>query len=259
MLQDTMGKEADISDTPKSEQKEQAPTAEEQLKSLQSKVQELTAEKERLDKGYKGLQQTLSAKDREIKKQTELESRIAGIQDTMELLATAIAEGKRGDTDNLGETPSQPGRNILKELQAKKQEQETKRQQETEKQTQAEYTHKADALYARAQAIFGEDDENIEHIEDLLMSGRYERAEARIVKAERSKGMKGEQSVETEDKKIERLVGERLKKELQDRGLLEEHSGYPSAGSSNAIDAMNKYIKGEITAEEAQKRGVKFD
>ena len=87
------GIEAELPET--KEQGKQTPTVEEQLKTLQSQVQALTTEKERLEGGYKGLQKTLSERDREMNKRADLDSRITGIQDTIELLAGAIPTKKK--------------------------------------------------------------------------------------------------------------------------------------------------------------------
>ena len=244
------GTETEELKTPEPEE-QQAPDPTEQLKTLQAQIQSLTEERERLDRGYKGLQKTLSEKDRETKKQANLDSRINGLQDTIELLATAIASG--GNAEEI--EPSQR-QDVLAELRKQRTTQEAKRKEEETKQTQQEYAQKADAIYERAKTAFANDDESLERVEDLLMNGRLDRAESRVVKAE---GKSNPNKGETEEQRAEKLAQEKFNKYLEERGLLEEYSGLPSAGSGTSQDAMKQYIEGKITADEAKKRGVKFD
>ena len=236
------------------------PTAEEQLKTLQSQVQALTTEKERLEGGYKGLQKTLSERDRDLRKQTDLESRIAGIQDTMELLAGAIqARGEIEETDfETRETKVKKGQDILGEMKKRRDADDAKRKQEENLRISQEYNQKADALYTRAKAVFGEGDETLERVEDLLIAGRLERAETRVSKAESAKGVKGNKTMETEEQRIERRASERLQAELEKRGLLEEFTSAPSGKMTSIAEATKLYKDGEITVEEARKRGVIF-
>ena len=63
---------------------------------------------------------------------------------------------------------------------------------------------------------------------------------------------------ETEEQRIERLATERLQKELEKRGLLTSETNHPSGGNLTKQQAMERYIKGEISADEAKKAGISF-
>tara|TARA_Y100000310_G_scaffold144390_1_gene143635 strand:+ start:11420 stop:12169 length:750 start_codon:yes stop_codon:yes gene_type:complete len=230
----------------------QTPTAEEQLKTLQDQVQALTSDKERLEGGYKGLQKTLSERDRESKKQADLENRIVNIQDTIELLATAVSS--RGDVDNLEPSERQ---DILTQIRKKRDDTDTKRKQQETEEGQREYIQKADALYNRAKAAFANDDDAIEKVEDLLINGRLDRAEARVSKAEEKKEIPKKEDMETEEQRVDKLAQAKFNQLLEERGLLEEYSARPSA-SGSVQEAMVAYSEGRITSDEARKRGVVF-
>ena len=231
---------------------DETPTQSPEMVALETKLAGLQVELEQTKKGLSTAHQTLTRKDEELKHRADLENRIDGLQDTMEILATAISA--RGEVEEFG---SEKRQDILAELKKRRNEQDAKTKQKELLDTQQEYARKADALYARAKAAFGNDDDAIERIEDLLGSGRLERAEARVMKAEQKTNPPKDNGKETEDQRIERLAEEKLRRHLEERGLLETY-GVTSSGSGTAQEAMGLYVKGKITAEEAQKRGVTF-
>lgn len=246
-----LGKEDENIQGTELEEENHPSTAEEQLKTLMSEIETLKAENARLDGGYKGIQRTLSERDKELKKQADFDSRLNGLQDTIEILATAVATG--GSIEDVD--PSQR-KDVLAELRKQREQQAAKRKVEQNQQEQQDYAQRADAVYSRAKEAFSDDDDALERVEELLMNGRIDRAEARVVKAEGQKGSTSKK--ETEEQKIERLTQEKLNKVLEERGLLEEFSGSPSSGTNNSQKAMRDYIDGKITADEAKKRGAEF-
>ncbi len=228
-------------ETPEAGKPEEETSTQTGLETLTTQLQKATVELEGLKKGYATVQQTLAERDREIKRRTDLESQIAGIQDTVELLATAIST--KGEVENLDGTERQ---DILTELKKKRNEQEAKRKQEETLRSQQEYNQKADTIYSRAKAIFGDDDEAIERIEDLLIQGRQERAEARVAKAEKSKQTT---SSEPEEKRIDRLADEKARKLMEEKGLLTSETGQPSAsGGVITAEWLAKASKEELKA-----------
>jgi len=249
-----IGKEDEVTLATEPDEETATPTTEEQLKTLESQLGVLKSENERLQGGYKGLQKTLSERDRDLKKQADLDSRINGLQDTIELLATAIATGRATEDVDVDQK-----QDVIALLKRQRQEQETRRKQESEALTQQEYAQRADAVYAEAQELLkdSDDPEQLIEIRDFLIDGKIDRAQARINKFKgKTPNMVGKR--ETEEQRIERLAQERLRKELEDRGLLEEISAIPSAALADSRKAMQEYISGAITAEQAEKRGVKF-
>jgi len=212
--------------------KDETPT--EDLAALSDQLSQLKIELEQTKKGLSTAHQTLTEKDRELKKRADLELQIGGIQETVELLATAIASGRQAESFEPAEK-----QDILADLTRKRADLEAKRKQAETEQTRLEYVQKADAIYARAKDAFGDDDDALERVEDLLGNGRLERAEARVSKAEQSKTKKPS---ETDEQRIERLVAERLTEELRKKGLLETHDGSPQGGT-DFEQARADYIK----------------
>ena len=241
-----------IQDT-KPEEENQPPTTEEQLKTLLSEIENLKAENTRLDGGYKGLQRTLSERDKELRKQADLDSRINGLQDTIEILATAVATG--GSIEDVD--PSQR-KDVLVELRKQREQQEAKRKVEQSQTEQQAYAQRADAVFSEATELLkdSDDPESLIEIKDFLMDGKIERAEARLGKLKGGKGSTSKK--ESEEQRIERLTQERLNKVLEERGLLEDFTNTPSSGTNNAHKAMQDYIDGKISADEAKKRGAEF-
>ena len=225
------------------------------VEAIQKQLVSLQMELDQTRKGLSTAHQTLTAKDKELKRQQDIESKIGGIEDRIELLATAFVT--RANPDEIGVAEARP--DVVKMLKQQREEQEAKRRQQDSLATQQEYAQKADALYTRAKAVFVDDDDAIERVEDLLANGRLERAEARVIKAEQKKTPVKDSKMETEAQRIDRLAEERLQKHLEERGLLETYSNTPSGSGGSALEATRQYAAGEITAEEARKRGTKFE
>ena len=233
------------------EQEAQAPTPEEQLKALQTQVEILTLEKGESDKSYKGLQRVLTQKDNEFKKQGDIDSRINGLQDTLEILATAVATGK-----NAEDIDPEQRQDVVALLKKQRAEQETKRKQDESQRSQQDYATQADTVYAEAQELLkdSDDPEQLIEIKDFLIDGKIDRAKARLGKI---KGKAPSQSKEPEEQRIERLAEEKSVAKLKERGLLEEFPSQPSARSSSWAETERKYAEGEIDTMEYSKARAK--
>jgi len=219
----------------------ETPTQVSELATLQAELEALKTQNQRLpelEKGFKSLQQTLTEKDKELKRRADLDSRIDGIQETIEVLATAMAS--RGDVEELDPEKRQ---DVLAELKKRRADQEAKAKQREITETQQEYAQKADSLFARAKIAFADDDEGIERVEDLLMSGRFERAEARVVKAEGKKVLAKDGKVETEEQRIDRLAEEKHRAYLEGKGLLDNYSSTPSSSVGEIPTSLEQYKK----------------
>ena len=223
------------------------------LEDLMAQVQNLSKELEQTKKGLSTAHQTITEKDKEIKRRQGLEQTITGIEERIELLATAMATGSRPDETGLTDSKDE----VLKALKQKKQEQDTKRKMDDELSAQMEFTKRADEIYGKAETIYGEDEDSLFNIRSLIRAGDLDLAERKLNKAAKAKETTTEKK-ETEEQRIERLATERLQKELEKRGLLTSETNHPSGGNLTKQQAMERYIKGEITADEAKKAGVSF-
>src|SRR3990167_189985 len=235
----------------KTTEKDQTTTP--KLEDLMAQVQNLSKELEQTKKGLSTAHQTITEKDKEIKRRQGLEQTITGIEERIELLATAMATGSRPDETGLTDSKDE----VLKALKQKKQEQDTKRKMDDELSAQMEFTKRADEIYGKAETIYGEDEDSLFNIRSLIRAGDLDLAERKINKAAKAKETTTA-TKETEEQRIERLATERLQKELEKRGLLTSETNHPSGGNLTKQQAMERYIKGEITADDAKKAGVSF-
>ena len=224
------------------------------LEDLMAQVQNLSKELEQTKKGLSTAHQTITEKDKEIKRRQGLEQTITGIEERIELLATAMATGSRPDETGLTDSKDE----VLKALKQKKQEQDSKRKVDEELSAQMEFTKRADEIYGKAETIYGEDEDSLFNIRSLIRAGDLDLADRKINKAAKAKETTTIKKEETEEQRIERLATEKLQKELEKRGLLTSETNHPSGGNLTKQQAMERYIKGEITADEAKKAGVSF-
>ena len=220
------------------------------IASLQATLSKLETELEQTKKGLSTAHQTLTQKDRELKTQSDLREEIRGLREDYEILAVGIAT--RGEEENLDGT-KRP--DILAELQKRRAIADSNRKAQEASLLAQEYNQKADNIYAQAQTLF--EGEDLKDIEDLLKSGNLVMAQREVRKASKGKStLTKELPKETDDERIEKRVQE----ELRRRGLLTSDDGITGGGKHLSVtNAMEKYSKGEITADEAAKFGVKFD
>jgi len=225
---DEEGKETEV---PQVEVK--TPTAEEELVTLKTQLSGLETELTQTKKGLSTAHATLTQRDTELKRRADLESQIGEIRDTVELLATAMATGMpREDAEDMSK---ESRGDVLKQLTQQRIQQEAKRKQE-------EYARNADAIHARAQVVFAEDEDALDKIEDLLMSGvpqRVARAEAKVAKAEQ-----GLTTVPKKEDNRQKDIEEAARKMLEAEGALKTNAGGPTGGGGKTysraeIDKMD--------------------
>ena len=219
---------------PKAEQAVVEPPAPEvDIVSLQSKLTKLETELEQTKKGLSTAHQTLTLKDRELKSQADLRAEVKGIREDMELLAVGFA------TRDEFEPTDDKRQNVLAELQKRRAASEVKLRADTEASARQEYNQRADAVYAQAQSIFGEgQEEKLEDIEDLLRTGNLARAEQRITRASKGKTTVTEPPKETDNERIAKGI----QAELTKRGLLDSDTGSPGGVSLSEEKIKADYI-----------------
>jgi len=228
------------------------PTIEEQLEAVKTELTVTREKLEQTDKGLRTAHQTLTEKDKQLKKQTDLNSRLDDLDERLKILAAMQAEGIRGEEAE--DITPEKRKGLLDHYETIEKQQADKRKQAEVKAQQDDYNQKADALYTRAKITFKDDEEGLEKIEDLLASGRFDRAEKKVANAEGSlpKG-------ENEADRIERLAEEKLLAKMKEKGMLPSDNSEPSGVGTSASKAMEEYVKGKITAEAAKKRGCVFN
>lgn len=238
--------EPEVEPTPSTAEKVE-PTPEEQVVTLQTQIQQQQAQLAEKDESYKGLQRTLNIKDSELKKYGGFDTRVGGLEERFELMAALLDRRLASGELEEGEKVE-----LKKEFADIKKRQVEAIKEEGIKSQQEEYSRKADVLFAEAKTVFKGDDESLEKVEDLLMSGRYERAEARVAKAKEIKvpNEPAKGSTETEEEVFERIA--------RKRGLLKGESLTPSGKTRTPQQALDAYIAGEIGEEEYAKERDKL-
>ena len=212
--------------------KVETPTAEEQLKTLQAKVEELTKDRERLDSGYKGLQRTIGQKDAELKKQANIDSRIDTINERIELLATAYASGKATEED-MGNVPKEDRTKVLDQLKQMRQKEIAEKQQNEMGKKGLEYKEKVEA------AGLTEKDEAYWEIEGLVRNGQFQLADIKINKLEASKVTKPEVKSGLEKKETDEEIFTRIAKQ---KGLLKTDNVTPAGGTKQWKQIRDAYV-----------------
>lgn len=195
---------------------------------------------------YQGIQRVVSQKDQRIK---ELEEREAQPSKSDDDLLQILIDERKGKPSEYGEADP-----LIPKLESIV----SKRKQAQSQAQVATFNRKADAVYKRAEEAYGEDDvDNLHSIRTLIRAGDFDLAEKKLAKVTKKEPPKKEEKQEVAD---DTFVSEEAKRKwMEEHGLLESETGLPSASLGSKQEAMQKYISGEITSEEAQKRGVVFD
>lgn len=194
------------------------PTLEEQFTNLQKEHEDLTKRYEQTEKGLRTAHSTLTEKDRLLKQQSDLTSRLDGLEEAQKIIAAMIADSKSDD-----EEEPHKKENYLKRYDEIVERQKEERKQTQLKAQQEEYNQKANDIYSRAKEIYVDDVDALHQIRNFLRNGDLDLAETKVTKAEGSK------KVEEKPKETEEQLKSRLEKEiLIKHGLLKTETGQPS-------------------------------
>jgi len=205
---------------------EQTSTEEAQA-DAKGELDQLRTELEQVRKGLSTAHQTITQKDRDLKKQQDLETRISQVQDTVELLATAIA------SQGISTEEPENRQDIVKSLKAQREKQEAERQAAQTQREREEYLNQADVIYAEAKEVFKNDEDTLEKIEDQLMSmipERMARAKAKIDRA------KAQSKPKEEAVDLEKLKEELKREIMEERGELVSDVGGAAGSAGDIID-----------------------
>ncbi|MCW4049323.1 MAG: hypothetical protein NWE89_06245 [Candidatus Bathyarchaeota archaeon] len=230
------------------------PTTEEIKAEYETKILTLEKERDEATKGLKTAHSRLTKADQDAKGRTSIDTRIDGLEDTLKILASMQSE-----TLAAGDMEPEQRREHINRFDA-----EIKRQKEARDKAQAvsqqeESRQNIMVMSERAEVAFGDDLDAIAKVRDMLVAGYNDLAEKKIAQAEGKKTTDTkENKVESEEDRINKLVEEQLRQRMEAAGMLASETGGPSGAATSERDAYAKYAAGEITAEEAGKRGVKF-
>ena len=251
-----MGKEGTeevVLETPE----EPIPTVESVQAELQQALDKATQAEDKatkLESSYKGLQNTVNEKDRKLKEQIDLQTRLDNFEDKLKILAVAQSMGRPEESlEGMSDKEKQDLLSKFDDI--------DKRYKETVKETegkrqQTEYQEKADVIWNRAEklGLTDEDDDYWFIWDALAKDGNLRKAEVTVSKLEQIKQVKPLANQETEEELEARLE----KKFMEKHGLLITDPAIPSGRSKSSDDIRERYINGDrsMSAEELAKAGI---
>jgi hypothetical protein len=186
-------------------------------------------------KKYQGIQRTLTEKDRRLK---ELEAHAQSsppVNDDTTIMELLLSERKARATE-LGESDPAIAR-LEAELQLRKTQQKQKQQLQYQQTVIKQWE---DTLKSRIkESGLSEDDERLEDVwdafDDAKMDGIFSKPERRLnkilSKIKPIEPAKKEGKKETDEERIERLANEKLRKIMEEKGLLNMSTNTPSSGA----------------------------
>lgn len=230
----------------------QAPveTPEQQLAKLKEETVKLTNELEAARKGQATLSQSLKKREEALNQQAELRNELKALNERTTLLAAYISEAKGEPPTGFEEAQATRKPDLLKQFE----ELEAKRKADADKANQQaqleQFTEVVSGYQKRVEALgLTENDETYWDIKGLVETSfnrpdNLRRAEIKIKKLEEAKNVA--KPTETEEQRIDRLVEERLRKKMEETGMLKPEGGTPSVASSAFEKIEAGYVAGDI-------------
>ena len=219
----------------------------EEGKSETEDVGRLISQIKTIEDNFKNEQRISSKKETELQ---TLRAELDGLRADRELsqsLLAIVAAQKGQPEDELGEEIRTKKPDLLAQYNTLRTRQEAQRKVST-------YQRRVEALG------LSPNDENYLDVRDLVIEGKYDRAEIRLKKLEAIKEEPPkEKIVETEEERFAKKLESEKLKWMEERGELVTDTGSPAGGLSSPQQAMQDYIGGKITAEDARIRGAVFD
>ena len=238
-------------DTPK--EKVETPSVEDQLADLTNKLQTLEGKATQAEENWKNEQRVSSRKEQEIQ---SLQGRISDMGSSNEMsqamMALLAQQSGRSAEEIEGEVQANKP-DLLKGFQALQQKAKIDKQQDEAKKIGEQYRKRVEALGLTSK------DKAYREIYRDVREGNFEFADVAIAALEAEKAKQvAEQPQGTEDERFERRLEEEKRKWAEEEGLLTTETGGPSASSMSAQEAKKEYIAGNISDEEAKRRGADF-
>jgi len=235
---DEVGKETNIEQEISAEEKTLTP--DEKLEALMTELSKTKAEladaKVKIEggEGFKSIQRSLVEKDKNLKRLESERVDISSLSAKVDVLGSMLSElmAEREETHLEEETP-------------KKKVDYTKRFREIE--AVSRMTAQIEPRQRRAEALgIPMTDPRIATVEYLTTSGRFAEADKALdaLEAEVNKskeGPKDQKSKETEAERIEKLIEEKARQILEEKGLLGIEAGRPSGGGKGSTISVDAY------------------
>jgi len=215
------------------------------IEELQAELARLKENSEKLESNWKSAQRDSSKKELTIQQMREQLSSNESQSDMIKALIAMMAQQGNKPTEEFAEEVKAQQPDLLKQYEQIVAKADKKRQLDRAK-------NRIRAIQERTEAL-GVQGEDYDVIRVFAEAGQYDKAERKLAKLEEAKQTKPPEKKETEEEKIERLAAEKVKAELEKRGLLTQDTGTPSASAMNRKQKIKAYAEGKISREEYEK------
>jgi len=236
---------------------QEEPKTPNELETIKAQLKAISDERDRLDRAYKGLQTTVNQKDTELKKASQIHSRLDELDEKLKLFIAAQAFGDGSEEESL--EPVAKKKQLLDRYNQMETEQKTKRAKEVQEVQVAELQKVITGYQERVQTLgLTEDDETYWEIYELVTQATpagLKRADIKLKKMEDAKKVKtDEKPEETLEARTTKLAEDKFRKMLADKGMLDTDVGKPSGGGGRGKEQVLKdYIQGKIPLEKYEK------
>jgi len=207
------------------------------VEELQAQLAQLQETSKQFEENWKREQRVGSQK--EVKFQ-QLQEQLVSNESQSNIVKALIA--------TIAQQKGQPAETFEEEIKEKqpdllKQYEEISKQVEQQRQIR-EMTSRIKDIQERTENLLTPQDDDYEVIRAFAEAGKFDKADARLNKIEQAKQTK---PIEADEDRIQRLADEKLRQELEKRGLLTQETGGPSASASSRAEKIAKYARGETS------------
>jgi len=235
VLEETPEEEA----TPISE----TPTKSEAEARLEAQIAEMQKQLETKEESYKGLQRTLNKTNEELKKRGDYDARLDDLNAKLKILAAIQSESRQSDVDIDSMLPQQKV-DYLKRFDDVEKEQQEKRQIK-------EFQERIKSYQERTLELgLTENDPEYWDIEDAATNGKFQKAEALLLKLKRKSSkepteIKEGDKVDDFEAKVKAEVDKRIAEAAKENPLLKTDEAIPSGRAKSAEDVVAKFAEGD--------------
>lgn len=228
-----------ITTDPEPEPEPKTPTAEEQLVTLQEKLDTATKEREEFKTGLSTAHSKLTKADQKLNKQADIQAQIDELKELQKMGFALMADQGKMPEEGFDAEKRQ---DLSKQFDTKVNELEQKRLLREAQGKMVGYQERTEALGLT------EDDPEYWDIQDAATNFKFQKTEALLKRLEKLKEAEKttdtkETKVESEEDKVNKQVDEKLRQEMEKRGMLESEHGGPSAASQTDAKVMEAYLK----------------
>lgn len=214
------------------------------IEELQKQLGTLQETSNKNEENWKGAQRDSSKKELTIQQLREQVSSNESQGDMIKALITMMATQKNQPTEEFTEEVKTRQPDLLKQYEQIVESSGKKRQLDSA-------ANRIKTVQERTVALGVQGDE-YDIIKAFAEAGQYDKADARLDKVSEVKQTKPPENKESEDS-VDKKVAEKLKAELEKRGLLTQDTGAPSASAKTRSQKIQAYAEGKISRDEYEK------